>query len=71
MASVWVRWRISTGDYSEITINDVIGEAARALNQGPCEARGDRHNERMYLVTTNRGPYILCRRCCKLLGLPC
>jgi hypothetical protein len=72
MASVWVRWRMSTAEYREITINDVLGEVTRALDEHPCEARGERHSAKIYLVATKiGGPYVLCRRCCKELGLPC
>ena len=44
--SVWVKWRLSPFDYSEITINDVLGEVSRALDEPPCEARGDLHGEK-------------------------
>jgi len=46
MPSVWVKWRLSPFDYSEITISDVLGEVSRALDEPPCEARGDLHGEK-------------------------
>jgi hypothetical protein len=61
---------MSTFDYTEITINDVLGEAKRALDEPPCEARGEIHGGKAYIVDTKKGPYVLCRRCCKILGLP-
>jgi len=70
MSSIWVKWPLSTFDYTEITINDVLGEAARALSTAPCEARGEIHSDKMYVVDTKRGVYVLCHRCCKALGLP-
>jgi hypothetical protein len=69
MPSVWVKWQISTFDYTEITINDVLGEVSRAVDEPPCEARGESHSGKTYILTTKRGTYVLCRRCCKILGL--
>jgi hypothetical protein len=70
MASVWVRWRNSSGEHTEITINDVLGETSLALGEYKCEAFGERHNPKTYIVKTNKGPFVLCRRCCKQIGLP-
>jgi len=70
MPSVWVKWRVSTFDYTEITINDVLGEVSRAVDDPQCEARGDLHGGKKYIVETKKGPYVLCRHCCKILGLP-
>lgn len=68
MPSIWVKWRLSPFDHVEITINDVVGEVTRGA--GICEARAEMHSDKMYLVVTKRGPYVLCHRCCKVLGLP-
>jgi hypothetical protein len=70
MPSLHVRWRISDGEYSEITINDVLGEVDPSPGQAPCEALGEKHSEKMFIVKTKLGVYVLCRRCCKQLGLP-
>jgi hypothetical protein len=69
MPSVWVKWRLSPFDYSEITINDVLGEVSGARD-ARCEARGEVHNGKTYIVKTKRGVNVLCRSCCKILGLP-
>lgn len=69
MPSVWVKWAISSFDYTEITINDVVGEVARASGMASCEGRGDLHGDGTYIVHTRKGPFVLCRRCCKTLGL--
>ena len=69
MASVWVKWRLSTFEYAELSINDVLGEVSRASNDPGCEARGESHTEKTYIVTTKEGVYVLCSRCCKTLGL--
>jgi len=70
MPSVWVKWKFSPFDHSEITINDVLGEARLASSQLACEARGDTHAGKIYLVETKRGVFALCGRCCTTLGLP-
>jgi hypothetical protein len=70
MPSVWVKWKLSSFDHSEITINDVLGEALLASGQPDCEALGDTHAGKMYLVETKGGVFVLCRRCCRTLGLP-
>jgi len=70
MQSVWVKWQMSTFEPIEITINDVLGEVSRAKGDPPCEARGALHTEEKYIVETKKGLYVLCRRCCKILGLP-
>jgi hypothetical protein len=70
MQSVWVKWNISSLEYWELTINDVLGELSEALGTYSCEARDEEHGAKMYVARTNKGPYVLCRRCCKKLGLP-
>ena len=70
MPRVWVKWRISTFDFTEITVNDVLGEVSRAKDDPPCEARGELHAGKKYIVETKKGPFVLCRRCCKVIGLP-
>ena len=70
MPSVWVKWRLSTFEYSEITINDVLGEASRSLDERPCEGRGEHHRGKTYIVNAKGGPYVLCRACCNTIGLP-
>lgn len=70
MPSAWVKWVISTFDYTEITINDAVGEVVRAVGKPSCEGRGDLHSDRAYIVDTRKGPFVLCHRCCKTLGLP-
>jgi hypothetical protein len=69
MPSVWVKWPHSHFYYSEITINDVLGEVGRAPSTIPCEALDDPHSEKKYAVKTKLGAYVLCRQCCKVLGL--
>jgi hypothetical protein len=39
MPTVWVKWRLSPFEYSEITINDVLREVRYAVEEPPCEAR--------------------------------
>src|SRR5258708_10585901 len=68
--SVWIRWRLSPFEYSEITINNVFDEVNRALDEPPVEALGELHTGKTYIVNTNGGAYVLCRRRCKKLGLP-
>ena len=68
MPSVWVKWQMSA-EYSELTINDVLGEVLRATDNLPCEARGELHSGKMYIVKTARGAYVLCQRCCMTLAL--
>lgn len=70
MPSVWVRWQGWEGEYFEITINDVLGDATRSWDNNSCEAREEQHGDRKYLVNTIWGPIILCRKCCKKIGLP-
>jgi hypothetical protein len=70
MPSVWVKWRHSSFDYTEITINDVLGEVSNAKGGPPCEARGEVHKGKTYIVATKYGVHVLCRLCCKTLGLP-
>jgi hypothetical protein len=70
MPSLWVKWRISPFDYTEITVNDVLGEVSHALHEPQCEARGENHGVQTFVVITKRGTYVLCRQCCKMLGLP-
>jgi len=69
MQSVWVKWKISALEYSELTIDDILGEVGRAVDKPPCESRGDPHSLDTYIANTKRGPYVLCRQCCKRLGL--
>jgi hypothetical protein len=61
---------MSTFEPVEITINDVLGEVNLAMDDPPCEVRGELHTGKKYVVETKKGPYVLCRRCCKVLGLP-
>jgi hypothetical protein len=70
MPSLWVKWRLSSFDFAEITINDVLGEASRSVDEKPCEARSELHGGKTYIVDTKKGLYVLCRRCCKVIGLP-
>lgn len=70
MPSIWVRWRSWEGEYFEITINDVLGDATRSWDSNPREAREEQHGERKYLVNTRWGPIILCKKCCRKIGLP-
>jgi len=70
MQSVWVKWKMSALEYWELTVNDVVGEVCRAIGGPPCEARGELHSSDKYAVYTKRGLYVLCRLCCKTLGLP-
>ncbi len=70
MTSVLVKWPLSTGEHFELTINDVYDDALSATDGSPCESLADSHSVEMYIVKTNRGVFVLCRRCCKKLGLP-
>jgi hypothetical protein len=53
MQSVWVKWSISSLDYWELTINDVLGEISKALGKYSCEARDEVHGGGMYVARTN------------------
>jgi len=70
MQSVWVKWNISSLEYWELTSNDVLGEVSKASGKYSCEARDEAHGGEMYVARTKQGPYVLCRQCCKKLGLP-
>jgi hypothetical protein len=52
---------MSKFDETEITINDVLGAVRRAVNDPQCEARGELHSGKKYIVETKNGPYVLCR----------
>jgi hypothetical protein len=55
MQSVRVKWNISTLEYWELTINDVLGEVGRAVGKPPCEARGELHSVApVYIWPTSR-----------------
>jgi hypothetical protein len=47
-----------------------IVEISKALGEYSCEARDEQHGGEMYVARTKQGPYVLCRDCCKKLGLP-
>lgn len=70
MPSLWVKGRISKFGYSEITINDVLGEVGRAIGRHPCESSANRHSEDTFVLKTKKGMYVVCRLCCRTLGLP-
>jgi hypothetical protein len=70
MQSVWVKWKISSLEHWELTINDVQGEISKSSGYQSCEARDEEHGGETYVAWTRFGPYVLCRRCCKKLGLP-
>jgi hypothetical protein len=63
---VRAKWRFSSFDHCEITINEVLGEVVRTSR----EARSELHSKKMYIMRTKRETYFLCSRCCKTLGLP-
>jgi len=55
--------------YWELSNSDVVGKITKALGKYSCEARDEKHKGELYVVRTNQGPYVLCRGCCKKLGL--
>jgi hypothetical protein len=62
MRSVWVKWKLSSLEHWELSINDVQGEISKALGHYSCEARNEGHGGEIYVAWTRHGPYILCSR---------
>jgi hypothetical protein len=70
MPSVWVKWRLSPFEYSEISINDALREVSPAVEGPSVRSATEVQNGKTNIVETKGAVYVLCRRCCKTLGLP-